>query len=64
MKNEKTGNRLIRATGVIIGDVKFNHKIKVVGDDRPAQKIASEFLKRQYPKRFKDIIDIEGEQLK
>ncbi|NIO83424.1 MAG: hypothetical protein GTN53_22945 [Candidatus Aminicenantes bacterium] len=50
----------MRVKSVIIGEQAFDHKITVVGDQGDPDQIAREFLKRQYPKRFDEMIDIEG----
>lgn len=60
MEKNKPAGRMLDVRAIIIGDRAVSHSIRVVGDDRSPNIIAEEFLKRQYPREFKDICDIEG----
>lgn len=60
MEKKKFKGRVVNVRAVLIGERLITHKITVIGDDRAPEKLAHEFLKRQYPKRYNDMCDIEG----
>lgn len=60
MKKNKPVNKFVKATAVVIGDRLITHKFTVVGDDRTAETLAKEFLRRQYPAEYDKMADVEG----
>lgn len=52
----------VKIKGIIIGEKKFNHQIEMPDySEAMREYYIAEYLKRQYPEKFKKICDIESE---
>ena len=56
--------KIIRVKAVVIGDKYLDHQFSAPDGATDLKGLATEFLKRSYPKDFKSITDITAKEIK